>query len=118
MSRKHSSGDVDTLVGEGVRLQPIVRSRLTFQTRALLSTDHRSRLKPRRPRSCLFVSDQFANGRRLRVLNIVDDVTKECLGAIPDTSIFGQRVARELTSIVARRGKPGSIAGGEQRGIT
>ena len=65
-----------------------------------------------------FVSHQFANGRRFGVLNIVDDVTKECLGAIPDTSISGQRVVRELTSIVARRGKPGSIAGGEQRGIT
>jgi transposase InsO family protein len=36
-------------------------------------------------------------------------VTKECLGAIPDTSISGRRVARELTTIVARRGKPGSI---------
>ncbi|MEY9168877.1 hypothetical protein ACVII1_000206 [Bradyrhizobium elkanii] len=56
-----------------------------------------------------FVYDQFANGRRFRVLNIVDDVTKECLGAIPDTSISGRRVARELTTIVARRGKPGSI---------
>ena len=56
-----------------------------------------------------FISDQLANGRRFRVLNIVDDVTKECLGAIPDTSISGHRVARELTSIVARRGKPGSI---------
>ena len=56
-----------------------------------------------------FVHDQFANGRRFRVLNIVDDVTKECLGAIPDTSISGRRVPRELTTIVARRGKPGSI---------
>jgi len=56
-----------------------------------------------------FVYDQFANGRRFRVFNIVDDVTKECLGAIPDTSISGRRVARELTTIVARRGKPGSI---------
>ena len=56
-----------------------------------------------------FVYDQFANGRRFRVLNVVDDVTKECLGAIPDTSISGRRVARELTAIVARRGKPGSI---------
>src|SRR4029077_16996342 len=56
-----------------------------------------------------FVHDQFANGRRFRVLNIVDDVTKECLGAIPDTSISGRRVARELTAIVERRGKPGSI---------
>jgi putative transposase len=56
-----------------------------------------------------FVYDQFANGRRFRVLNIVDDVTKECLGAIPGTSISGRRVARELTTIVARRGKPGLI---------
>jgi putative transposase len=56
-----------------------------------------------------FVHDQSANGRRFRVLNIVDDVTKECLGAIPDTSISGRRVARELTAIVERRGKPGSI---------
>ena len=45
-----------------------------------------------------FVYDQFANGRRFRVLNVVDDVTKECLGAIPDTSISGRRVARELTT--------------------
>ena len=31
------------------------------------------------------------------------------LGAAPDTSISGRRVARELTMIVERRGKPGSI---------
>ncbi len=56
-----------------------------------------------------FVHDQFANGRRFRILNIVDEVTKECLGAIPDTSISGRRVARELTAVVQRRGKPGMI---------
>jgi len=56
-----------------------------------------------------FVHDQFANGRRLRILNIVDDVTKQCLGAIPDTSISGRRVARELTAIIERHGKPGMI---------
>ena len=56
-----------------------------------------------------FVHDQMANGRRFRVLNITDDVTHECLGAIPDTSISGRRVARELTAIIERRGKPGMI---------
>ena len=56
-----------------------------------------------------FVHDQLDNGRRFRVLNIVDDVTRECLAAIPDTSISGRRVARELTDIIARRGKPGLI---------
>ena len=56
-----------------------------------------------------FVHDQFANGRRFRILNIVDDVTRECLAAIPDTSIPGRRVARELTALIALRGKPGMI---------
>ena len=56
-----------------------------------------------------FVHDQMANGRRFRVLNIVDDVTRECLAAIPDTSISGARVARELTALIAQRGKPQMI---------
>lgn len=56
-----------------------------------------------------FVHDQMANGRRFRILNITDDITHECLGAIPDTSISGQRVARELTAIIERRGRPGMI---------
>lgn len=41
--------------------------------------------------------------------DIVDDVTKQCLGAIPDTSISGRRVARELTALIERHGKPGMI---------
>jgi putative transposase len=53
--------------------------------------------------------DQFACGRRFRVLNVVDDVTRECLAAIPDTSISGRRVARELTALIDRRGRPGMI---------
>ena len=56
-----------------------------------------------------FVHDQLACGRRFRILNIVDDVTRECLAAIPDTSISGRRVARELTTLMERRGKPGMI---------
>ena len=56
-----------------------------------------------------FVHDQFANGLRFRVLNVVDDVTRECLAAIPDTSISGRRVARELTALIERHGKPGMI---------
>jgi putative transposase len=56
-----------------------------------------------------FVHDQFAGGRRFRILNIVDDVTRECLAAIPDTSISGKRVARVLTDLIATRGKPGMI---------
>ena len=56
-----------------------------------------------------FVHDQMASGRRFRVLNVVDDVTRECLAAVPDTSISGRRVVRELTELIAKRGKPGMI---------
>jgi putative transposase len=56
-----------------------------------------------------FVHDQMEGGRRFRVLNIVDDVTRECLAAVPDTSISGVRVVRELAALVVRHGKPGMI---------
>jgi putative transposase len=56
-----------------------------------------------------FVHDQLACGRRFRILNVIDDVTKECLAAVADTSISGKRVARELTALLARRGRPAMI---------
>ncbi len=56
-----------------------------------------------------FVHDQFACGRRFRILNVVDDVTRECLAAVPDTSISGRRVARELSTLIRRRGKPAMV---------
>jgi putative transposase len=52
-----------------------------------------------------FVSDQFTDGRRFRILAVVDDCTRECLGLVADTSISGVRVARELDAMIARRGK-------------
>jgi putative transposase len=65
--------------------------------------------KPNARWSVDFVHDQLACGRRFRILNVVDDVTRECLAAIPDTSISGPRVARELTALIKRRGKPDMI---------
>ena len=56
-----------------------------------------------------FVHDQMITGRRFRVLNVIDDVTRECLAAVPDTPISGKRVVRELTERITRRGKPGTI---------
>ena len=38
------------------------------------------------------------------MLNIVDDVTREGLAAVVDTSISGRPVVRELTDLIARRG--------------
>ncbi len=55
-----------------------------------------------------FVSDSFTDGRRFRILAVVDDFTRECLALVPDTSISGHRVARELDRILVGRGKPKS----------
>jgi putative transposase len=53
-----------------------------------------------------FVSDCFTHGRRFRILAIVDDFTRESLALIPDTSLSGTRVARELDALIARRARP------------
>jgi len=47
-------------------------------------------------RSLDFLSDSFTDGRRFRILAVVDDFTRECLTLVADTSLSGARVAREL----------------------
>ena len=47
-----------------------------------------------------------ADGRRFRILAIVDDFTRECLALVPDTSLPGLRVVRELDCLIAWRGRP------------
>ena len=42
-----------------------------------------------------FVSDQLTDGRRFRVLTVVDDCTRECLALVADTSLSGTRGVRE-----------------------
>jgi putative transposase len=56
-----------------------------------------------------FVSDSFMDGRRFRVLCIVDDFSRECLALVADTSIGGERLARELDALIAQHGKPLTI---------
>jgi putative transposase len=56
-----------------------------------------------------FVSDTLADGRRFRVLCVLDDFSRECLAAVVDTSLGGARVVRELESVVSQRGWPHTI---------
>ena len=53
-----------------------------------------------------FVSDVLADGRRFRVLVIVDDFTRACLALVADPSLSSHRVVRELEALVGWRGKP------------
>ena len=56
-----------------------------------------------------FVSDAFTDGRRFRVLAVVDDFSRECLALVADTSLSGLRVTRELDALLAIRGRPAAI---------
>jgi putative transposase len=53
-----------------------------------------------------FLSDTLADGRRFRILAVVDDFTRECLALVADTSLPGLRVVRELEITIAVRGRP------------
>lgn len=56
-----------------------------------------------------FVSDQLSTGRRIRVLNVVDDFTRECVGQLVDVSISGMRMTRYLEAVCSQRGQPSII---------
>ena len=51
-----------------------------------------------------FAADTLTDGRRFRILVVLDDFTREGLCLLADTSLSGKRVARELDAIIACRG--------------
>lgn len=53
-----------------------------------------------------FLSDALSDGRRFRVLGVMDQCSRECLTLAADTSIGGARVVRELDMLTSRYGKP------------
>jgi len=56
-----------------------------------------------------FMSDQLSSGRRIRLFNVIDDYTRQCLAIVVDVSINGQRVSRELTRLIDLNGRPDFI---------
>lgn len=55
------------------------------------------------------VSDQLANGRRGRVLNVVGDLSRKVILQVVDYSISGARLARELDQLAECRPLPERI---------
>lgn len=53
-----------------------------------------------------FVHAALSDGRRFRILAVVDDYTRENLCLVADTSLPGGRVICELEAVIARRGLP------------
>ncbi len=108
------------LKGEGLVVNKKQTYRLYTEQSLQVRTKKRKKLiRPRIPMvmpiakdirwSMDFVSDQLSNGRRFRVLNVVDDYTREMTGQLIAFSISGQRVARFLRQLVDQRRKPDQI---------
>ena len=67
---------------------------------------------PTAPNQCWsldFMSDALSDGRKFRVLNIIDDYNRESLKIEVDTSLPALRVQRALDQVIAVRGKPANI---------
>lgn len=63
-----------------------------------------------------FVSDQMTDGRRFRILTVIDNCTRERLALEADTSLSGRKVARELDAIIGQRA-PGHHRQRQRHGI-
>ena len=65
--------------------------------------------KPNQVWSIDFMSDSLTDGRKYRLLNILDDFNRESLCIEADTSLPSLRVIRTLEKLIAQRGKPYNI---------
>ena len=64
---------------------------------------------PRDTWSIDFVSDKLSNGRAFRVLNVLDDCTREAIGMEVSMSFPASRVVKALNKLVFIHGKPKRI---------
>jgi putative transposase len=56
-----------------------------------------------------FVMDQTEDGRRLKMMPVVDEYTRECLALEVERSITAKDVVRGLAALFERRGEPDYI---------
>lgn len=56
-----------------------------------------------------FMVDRLTDGRKFRLLNIIDDFNRESLAVEVDTSLPSLRVIRVLERLASQRGKPANI---------
>lgn len=56
-----------------------------------------------------FMSDRLLDGRKFRLLNVIDDYNRESLAIEVDTSLPSMRVIRVLEKLAAQRGLPANI---------
>lgn len=65
--------------------------------------------KPNETWSMDFMHDSLSNGRKFRIINIIDDFNREALKMEPHFSIGARKVINELSRVIKERGKPSVI---------
>ena len=90
---------------EGLRIRRRRRKRVATAPRERLATPNRMNERW----SMDFMSDELEDGHALRLLNIVDDFTRECIGIEVDRSLPADRVITRLEQLSETRGLPGTI---------
>jgi putative transposase len=106
------------LVREGCRMNHKKLYRLYHEEKLMVRRrgGHRRALGTRAPMllperinqrwSLDFIDDTLSDGRRFRILCVVDDFSRECLACVVDTSLSGVRVVRELERLTDQRATP------------
>jgi putative transposase len=90
---------------EGLQVRRRRRKKIAAAIRVPLPAPSR----PHERWSMDFLMDVLSGGRRIRVLAIVDDYTRECLGIEVDTSLGGMRITQVLDRLVEFYGRPTGI---------
>ncbi len=88
----------------GLKLRPKKRKRVSRHRQKLVEPKH---VNDRW--SMDFMSDQLAQGRRFRILNVVDDCSREALASEAEYSLPGVAVVDVLDAVAALRGYPKQI---------
>lgn len=90
---------------EGLAVRRRKRKKLAAGVRIVLAPP----TQPNQRWSMDFMGDSLASGRPFRILNIVDDYSREAIATEVDTSMPGQRVVRVLDQIASMRPLPRTI---------
>ena len=65
-----------------------------------------------------FVSDRTADGRPLKILNVVDEHTRLCIGSVVSRAFGARDVQEALSDLFARHGRPEIIRSDNGREFT
>ena len=100
--RREPQAGLSALPGRGLSVRRRQRKRMAGVARVPTPALER----PNQRWSMDFVSDALANGRRIRVLTVIDDFTRESLATEVDISLPGLRVTQVLDRLAVDRGLP------------